>query len=303
MVERLDRDDPFSPEPPGAENAESRASLGLDGIQIELQDFKDTKHPGSVAEGEADNVVMFGKIGNKDVARKLNVTAQGRQWNRSTSAKAPSGGSFIKWCPLLNPKHLSPFFDVTTSDIVERLMHSLVPFSPKFHQIYHSKPDLYAPFWILTSLIAMLFIAGNLSRYLKLEDKDKFEYNFSVIPVASGIIYGFGVGLPVVVHSSQRWFGTNTRPQTPLASAIGIYGYSFSSFLVVSILCAIPVNWLQWLLVTYAAVTSLGLLSRTYWQEFQDNLEPNHRWIGIALICLVQLVLLLIFKVYFFKTV
>lgn len=149
----------------------------------------------------------------------------------------------MKWCPIFDPKHLSPFFDVTTKDIQQRLLLSLVPFSPKFHPTYHAKPDLYGPFWILTSLIATLFIAGNLSRYLKV-GKDKFEYNFSVIPIAAGILYGVGIGLPVLVHSSQRWFGTNTRPATPLASAIGIYGYSFSSFLLVSILCAIPVNWL-----------------------------------------------------------
>lgn len=124
-----------------------------------------------------------------------------------------------------------------------RLGHSLIPFNPKFHSIYQAKPDLYGPFWILTTLIASLFIAGNLSRYIQVGKKD-FEYNFTVIPIAAGIIYGVGVGLPLLIHSTQKWFGNNVRPPTPLTSSIGIYAYSFSSFMVVTVLCAIPVNWL-----------------------------------------------------------
>ena len=124
-----------------------------------------------------------------------------------------------------------------------RLAHSLVPFNPRFHQLYHAKPDLYGPFWILTSLIASLFIAGNLSRYIRLGKKD-FEYNFTVIPIAAGIIYGVGLGLPLLISYLLKWFGNNVSEGTPVASAIGIYGYSFSSFLLVSILCAIPIDWL-----------------------------------------------------------
>jgi hypothetical protein len=181
-----------------------------------------------------------------------------------------------------------------------RLGHSLIPLNPKFHAIFHAKPDLYGPFWILTTLVASLFIAGNLSHYIQVGKKN-FQYNFTVIPVATGIVYGVGLGLPLLVHSLQKWFGNNLGKTTPLSSAIGIYGYSFSSFVLVTVLCAIPANWLQWLLVAYAAVTSVGFLVRTYWQEFSDNLEPRYRWIGIALVSAVQLTLLLVFKLYFFR--
>jgi hypothetical protein len=72
MVERLDGED----EQP-QHNFESRESIGLDGIQIELQDFKNTEFPkpkDTVAAGESeDNFVIYGKIGTREVARKLNV--------------------------------------------------------------------------------------------------------------------------------------------------------------------------------------------------------------------------------------
>jgi protein YIPF1/2 len=55
---------------------------------------------------------------------------------------------------------------VTTIDIRNRLLTSLIPFNRKFFNIYKEKPDLYGPLWILTTLIIVLSIAGNFSRYL-----------------------------------------------------------------------------------------------------------------------------------------
>jgi len=84
---------------------------------------------------------------------------------------------------------------------------------------------------------------------------------------------------------------------------VGIYGYSFSSFVLVCLFCAIPIDWLQWLLITYAALTSLSFLILTYWEDFKTSLEPKYRWAIIAFLCTVQLTLLILFKLYFFKHV
>jgi len=74
----------------------------------------------------------------------------------------------------------------------------LIPFNRKFYESYHEKPDLYGPFWILTSLIVTLFISGNIARYAALGE-EMFTYSFSMIPVASTVIYGVGFGLPAVI--------------------------------------------------------------------------------------------------------
>ena len=76
MVERLDVVD-LNEDPEYQVN--SRASLGLDGIQIELQDFNDVAYPkpkDTVAESEKETAIIFGKIGNTEVARKLNAPQQ-----------------------------------------------------------------------------------------------------------------------------------------------------------------------------------------------------------------------------------
>ena len=102
---------------------------------------------------------------------------------------------------MFDPKNLQPFFDISTQEVLLRFGFSLIPFSNRFHTLFHEKPDLYGPFWILTSVIASLFISGNLSRYIRL-GKEEFEYNFTIIPIASGFIYGLGFGLPVLIAAS-----------------------------------------------------------------------------------------------------
>lgn len=84
---------------------------------------------------------------------------------------------------------------------------------------------------------------------------------------------------------------------------MGIYAYSYSSFLITAFLCVIPSNGLRWALIGYSAVTSTGFLMVTYWNDLKEKLSGQKRLVVIAFICVCQLVLLLIFKLYFFKHV
>ena len=155
----------------------------------------------------------------------------------------------------------------------------------------------------------VLFVAGNIERYSRhaeeqaeAEVEEDFEYNYSLIPTAMAVLYGAGLGLPLLVKCLVNTYGQSEHP-TPLVNAVGIYGYSFSSFIITCLLCAIPIDWLQWLLISYSAITSLSFLISTYWQDFKTSLEPKYRWGIIFIMCAVQLTLLVLFKLYFFKHV
>jgi len=41
-----------------------------------------------------------------------------------------------------------------------------VPFNRDFYALANDKPDLYGPFWIYTTLIFLVAVAGNLSAYI-----------------------------------------------------------------------------------------------------------------------------------------
>jgi protein YIPF1/2 len=120
----------------------------------------------------------------------------------------PSGDKslFQRCCPCLTIEFFQQYFDVTTDDIKQRLLLSLVPFNGRFHTAYQAKPDLYGPFWIYTTLIIMLAIAGNLYRYFQLGDD--FTYNYNFVPVAATVIYSIGLGLPLGLKLLMQFLGS-----------------------------------------------------------------------------------------------
>lgn len=73
----------------------------------------------------------------------------------------------------------------------------------------------------------------------------------------------------------------------PLVHGIGIYSYSFSSFLVSSLLCgAIPVDAVQWVLIVYSMGTSIMFVISTYWAELSTTMEARRRFVVVCLICI-----------------
>ena len=208
-----------------------------------------------------------------------------------------------KMCPFLSVKPLAPYFEISTKQFLERFKKSLIPYGVNFYDEYKEKPDLYGPFWILTSLVLALFISGNISRYIEWEgDAKDFEYNYKVIPMAMGILYGTGALLPLLLKVALNLYGTNEHV-TPLATTVGIYGYSFSTFLITSVLCTFAVDWLQWILIGYSAIVAGVFITKALWEDLKNSLEPKYRWVAIAFLGTIQMTLLLIFKLYFFQHV
>jgi hypothetical protein len=75
---------------------------------------------------------------------------------------------------------------VTTADVRSRLLHSLVPFNPKFYEISEKTPDLYGPFWIYTTLIFVIAASGSLAKYLQDIPTKNFFQQF--VPIAAAIV-------------------------------------------------------------------------------------------------------------------
>jgi hypothetical protein len=49
--------------------------------------------------------------------------------------------------------------------VVERIKMNFMPFKKDFIEKIKENPDVYGPFWILTTIIFLLGSTGNLSRY------------------------------------------------------------------------------------------------------------------------------------------
>ena len=94
--------------------------------------------------------------------------------------------------------------------VLNRLKLSLIPFKQHFFNDFNEKPDLYGPFWILTTLIASLYISSNLYCYYVFDDKEEAAAQMTTkkITVAAFIVYGVGIGLPLLMKILLNLYGT-----------------------------------------------------------------------------------------------
>jgi hypothetical protein len=62
---------------------------------------------------------------------------------------------------------IGKYFDVEVDDIKEKLISALIPGNRGFHALAEKQPDLYGPFWILTTLVFLVCVVSNISSYIK----------------------------------------------------------------------------------------------------------------------------------------
>lgn len=58
----------------------------------------------------------------------------------------------------------------------------------------------------------MLFVAGNIERYSRHNEEtpdEDFQYNYHLIPTAMFVLYGVGLGLPLLVKCLVNTYGTS----------------------------------------------------------------------------------------------
>ena len=186
------------------------------------------------------------------------------------------------------------YFKITSDDFILRFINSFIPFNNKFGNLIKNNPDLYGPIWIYTSLILLISSTGSLTRTLQGNNNKNFFQEF--IPIAGIIIYSVGFGLPILIAFLMKIFGNSLG----IVHVICTYGYSFSIFLPISIICVIQVDPLQWIALFYAVFSSTSLLVVNYY-KLMGEFSKNKKYLIIGIVLLAQIGLLLFFKLYFFK--
>jgi hypothetical protein len=93
-------------------------------------------------------------------------------------------------------QYYSQFFDVDTTTVLARCRAALFP-RANFLDLLDGNPDLYGPFWIATTVVAILFLAGTISWKLtgnagkEADGKTWGAYDWGLLSGAAGLIYGY----------------------------------------------------------------------------------------------------------------
>lgn len=105
---------------------------------------------------------------------------------KKESAKKETEQTSSNYASYFSLLYWSDHFDVNQTEIYERLSNTMNPQKMNLAPLIKTKPDLYAPFWICSTLIFSIFAFGNLSRFLVGHD-----YNYEFISSACSLFYGF----------------------------------------------------------------------------------------------------------------
>ena len=182
---------------------------------------------------------------------------------------------------------LQAMFDVSTADVLDRLMLAVKPYKllkDGQQNILLSKPDLYGPFWIATSAIIAMTGAANIERLFV----SGYSYtDYSLLLTASWFMYGSLAAVPLVaflVAWILRRQGETTNVELNYAHLVCMYGYSNLGLIPMSVICVIPVSLLQQLSLALGGANSGVFIVANLWKHMPVS-RLRFGVVGAALLC------------------
>ncbi|KAF9201667.1 hypothetical protein BGZ49_008112 [Haplosporangium sp. Z 27] len=197
--------------------------------------------------------------------------------------------------PIWSLAYYAKFFDVDTSQVMERCFASVIP-KDNFLDVMGGRPDLYGPFWIATTVIFVLFVTSSIvdsiNAYI---NKTVYSYDIFQLTFAFGTIYTYAFLIPLLVWGATKYFGC----QPDLLEMLALYGYALTIWIPVSVLSVIPIELARWILLGIGAGFSGVFLIRNMYPVL-SRAEGQIAKIILLLVILFHGVLALILKYKFF---
>uniref|UniRef100_A0A2P2IW84 Protein YIP n=1 Tax=Rhizophora mucronata TaxID=61149 RepID=A0A2P2IW84_RHIMU len=199
------------------------------------------------------------------------------------------------WFRAFTVNAYKPYFDVDTSDVMERIKDSLFPFRGTFNEKTASNPDLYGPFWICTTLIFVAASIGTFVTYIahKLQKKE-WDYDINLVTWSAGLFYGYVTVVPLVLYVILKYFSAPSG----LAQLFCLYGYSLFVFIPALCLSIVPLEIFRWVIAGVAGFMSASFVALNLRAHI---MSAGERWfLIVAGIFLLQLALSVVLKLYLF---
>ncbi|GLT56270.1 hypothetical protein SLA2020_293220 [Shorea laevis] len=208
------------------------------------------------------------------------------------SDEPPQSGGWLRTFALATYK---PYFDVDTSDVLDRIKESLFPFRGSFTEKTAENPDLYGPFWICTTLIFVAASIGTFVTYIanKLQKKE-WNYDINLVTWSAGVFYGYVTVVPLALYVVLKYFSAPSG----LVQLFCLYGYSLFIFIPALCLSVVPLEIFRWVIAGVAGFMSAAFVALNLKAHINS---AGERWfLIVAGIFLLQLALSVVLKLYLF---
>jgi len=108
-------------------------------------------------------------------------------------------------------------------------------------------------------VIFILFLSGTIAQYLAIKGEETFQYNFTLLTAASGLIYGYTFIIPVALWGVLRWFESEGAN---VLECWALYGYGNLIWIPVALISWSTVDILNWVFVAVGFGASALFLVR-----------------------------------------
>lgn len=226
------------------------------------------------------------------------------QENGASSNASGGGSGYARERPTTSSfwqvEYYQGYFDVDTSTVIKRCYTTMIPTIAKDYiaDQLSPAPDLYGPFWTLTTVIFSLFVfsglASSITAYLSGKQP---SYDFKLLSIAVGLVYSYGLGVPIILWLVLRYLGVSGWS---LVEAIAIFGYGQFIWIPVSLLCVIPVKLVRLVLVGGAfGLSGYFLVANVY--PILATAEAKATRLLVIIIAALHAALAICFQVLFFS--
>lgn len=268
----------------------------------------------NLIDDESDEVDLWSNEAKDDVKVDINEDAGGQTHNFSSfpdSAMDHEEDTDDTSDLLEKKKHAiwsfafyQELFDVDSAIVLNRIKGSLIPSrNSNFSRNYiGGKPDLYGPFWISTTLIVTILICGNLTTLLSHWNDTEYHYTpqFERLSIAAIIIYGYVSVIPLLFKGFLMI--KKIESNFSYMDIMCTYGYSMFIFIPLSMLLLIPSPYVDWILVSIAAVVS-GLVIILSLNPIFETSDKVSKLASLLVLFALHFSLALTFRLYFFSRV
>mmetsp|Transcript_13200 Transcript_13200/g.24717 ORF Transcript_13200/g.24717 Transcript_13200/m.24717 type:complete len:245 (-) Transcript_13200:3688-4422(-) len=163
---------------------------------------------------------------------------------------------------------IAPYFNVDTETVLTRLKHTVIPKDDFFDG---GNPDLYSPFWIVTTLI---FIVGVTSNTGILSKDQEWSPDFSTVLSAASFLYCLTGLTPLCCYCLFK----AASHKVSFVSLLSLYAYSFFLYIPCLLICTYDLFYLRLLVLLISMLWALALVLRNFWGDIR-SIESNYKWL------------------------